>query len=48
VLESHVEPIAIVLSADPAGGPEAEDEADLRQDYGVGCWLGVISSLQSS
>ena len=46
VLEGHVEPVAVILCTDPAGGPEAEDEADLREDYRVCCWLGPVSCLR--
>ena len=45
VLECHVEPVVVILSADPAWRPEGEEEADLREDDGVGCWLGVVSCL---
>jgi hypothetical protein len=46
VLEGHVEPVAVVLRADPAGGPEGEEEADLGEDDGVGRWLGPVSCLE--
>lgn len=45
MLEGHVEPIAVILCTDPAGGPKAKDKADLREDYGVGCGLRVVSCL---
>jgi hypothetical protein len=46
VLEGHVEPVAVILRADPAGGPEGEEEADLGEDDGVGRWLGPVSCLE--
>jgi hypothetical protein len=48
VLEGHVEPVAVVLCADPAGGPETKDKADLGEDYGVSCWLGPVSCLDGN
>ena len=46
MLEGHVEPVAVVLRADPAWGPEGEEEADLGEDDGVGRWLGPVSCLE--
>lgn len=45
MFEGHVEPVAVVLDADPAGGPEGEEEADLSEDDGVSCWLRPVSCL---
>ena len=48
MLEGHVEPGAVILRTDPAGGPETEDKADLGEYYRVGRRLRPVSSLSRS
>ncbi len=46
MLERHVEPIAIILRANPSGGPETENETDLSQDDLVVREVGPVSGFQ--